>query len=340
MSNSPELFIAPCSREHKTETFEHFEDTVLNGVNAETYPEIKKSGLSGTVSVWGVVSGNVTHWEQLESGDVILFYTKSGVYTHLAEVVGTQQNEEIGGKLWRTYDGNRLVRDLEEPWPFLIYLSNVQRVDIPAKEIHEALDYSMKYPQGFMRPTDERQNSLLEKFGSVESFLGQYTREPLSGATPSVEDVINRLNKDIKKEPALTMDRDRTDTQRTIEQSAFRQRIRELYGNCCAVCGAGRRSPHGSPEIEAVHIYQRDRNSSNDLRNGITLCKLHQWAFDVGWFSLQNDLEILVRNASEQQGYEEFSRLEGQRIRLPQKEAYKPHPKYLQAHRTIHEFST
>lgn len=338
MSDSPEIFIAPCSREHKTETFEHFQDTVLNGIEIEPYPEMKKAGFDSRVSIWGVVSGNATHWEQLESGDIILFYTKSGVYTHLAEVVETQRNEDIGKRLWTTYDGNRLVRDLEEPWPFLIYLNNVQRIDMPAEDLHSALDYSMEYPQGFMRPTDARQKSLLKKHGSVEKFLEQYTREPLSGTIPSIEETIANLNKKTKQEPVLTANRNRTATQRSIRTSAFRRRVREIYDSSCAVCGAGRKSPHGSPEIEAVHIYPRDRNGSNDIRNGLALCKLHQWAFNVGWFSLQDNLDVLARDAPAKRGHEEFSRLDGQRIRLPQQNRSEPHPKFLEAHRAIHGF--
>ncbi|WP_226007970.1 hypothetical protein [Natrinema salinisoli] len=73
------------------------------------------------------------------------------------------------------YDGGRIVANKEEPWPFVIYLDRVRRIDLPAEELHEALGYSMEYPQGFMRPTDERFETLRAKHGSVRSFLDSYT---------------------------------------------------------------------------------------------------------------------------------------------------------------------
>ncbi len=30
----------------------------------------------------------------------------------------------------------------------------------------------------------------------------------------------------------------------------------------------------------------------DDIWNGIALCHLHHWAFDVGWFALLNDYNI------------------------------------------------
>jgi putative restriction endonuclease len=335
---SPQLFIAPCSREHKSQTFEHFRNTVLDGVETDAYPSLKADGLSGTVGIWGVVSGNATHWEKLDPGDVILFYTKSGVYTHLAEVVGAGHDASVGDKLWTTYDGKRLVRDLEEPWPYLIYLANVQRVDVPAAELHDALGYDMEYPQGFMRPTDERQQTLVNSFGSVQAFLRQYTDGELTGSSPSIAEMMRELDDLLAGDPPLERDRSYTETEHLVRSSAFRRRVRQLYDGACAVCGAGRTSPDGAPEPEAAHIYPRGRGGSDDLRNGLPLCKLHHWAFDVGWFSIADDLELLVRDAPDRRGYEEFSRLDGQMLRRPEDERGRPHPKFLRAHRRIHEF--
>jgi putative restriction endonuclease len=90
MSEEKQIFLAPCSREYKNKTYEHFESTVLDGLDTDTYLKIKSSGFDEKVSVWGTVSGNEVHWKQLNAGDIVLFYTKSGVYTHLAEVVDTE----------------------------------------------------------------------------------------------------------------------------------------------------------------------------------------------------------------------------------------------------------
>jgi len=338
MSREPEIFIAPCSREYKTQTFRHFQNKVIDGVDTDEYPAIKRSGFDGKIGTWGVVSGNKTHWERLTTGDVILFYTESGVYTHLAEVVDTDYNETLGDDLWKTYDGNRLVNDLEEPWPYLIYLSNVQRVDIPADELHGALDYSMDYPQGFMRPTDKRQKTLKNKHGSVEGFLQQYTTTSLSGSILNINETLDRLNAKLNKEPELKAEKTHTRTQQIVRSSAFRRKIYDIYDETCVVCGARRASPDGYPEIEAAHIYPKSEDGNDDIRNGLGLCKLHHWAFGVGWLSIADDYDLLVKDARQRQGFEEFNRLSGQRIRLPENERLRPHPKFLRAHRSIHEF--
>ena len=80
------------------------------------------------------------------------------------------------------------------------------------------------------------------------------------------------------------------------------------------------------------------KGGSDDVRNGIALCKLHHWAFDSGWFSLSDDHEILVKDASERNGYHEFKQFEGDQIRLPDEEEAHPHPMFLEEHRKIHTF--
>ncbi|QFU84276.1 hypothetical protein [Natronorubrum aibiense] len=169
-----ELYIAPCSREHKEHTYRYFRETVLNPVSPDHFEPLREAGFETPTSIWGVVSGNRTHWESIDQGDALVFYTKSGMYTHAAVVTHTEKNQELAEELWEPYDGGRIVADKEEPWSFMIYLDRVRRIDLPAEELHEALGYSMEYPQGFMRPTDERFETLRAKHGSVRSFLDSY----------------------------------------------------------------------------------------------------------------------------------------------------------------------
>lgn len=75
--------------------------------------------------------------------------------------------------------------------------------------------------------------------------------------------------------------------------------MKQAYDHTCAVCGASRFSPEGNPEIEAAHIYPKRQDGSDDVRNGVALCKLHHWAFDTGWLSLSDEHEVLVKSATE-----------------------------------------
>jgi putative restriction endonuclease len=67
---------------------------------------------------------------------------------------------------------------------------------------------------------------------------------------------------------------------RIARSRAFRTAVTAAYGNCCAMCGGGARSPIGASEVEAAHVIPRAQKGSDDVRNGIALCRLHHWAFD------------------------------------------------------------
>lgn len=100
-----ELYIAPCSREHKEQTYRYFRETVLNPVSPDHFEPLREAGFETLTSIWGVVSGNQTHWESIDQGDVQVFYTKSGTYTHAAVVTDTEENQQLAEELWEPYDG-------------------------------------------------------------------------------------------------------------------------------------------------------------------------------------------------------------------------------------------
>jgi putative restriction endonuclease len=336
MAREPELFIAPCSRKYKDEAYRNFEDTALNGVLVDEY-NISVGATSGRVPVWGVVSGNKGYWEQLQQGDLVLFYTMGGIYTHAARVHSTEQNEKLGDSIWTTYDGNRLVRDLEEPWPFLIYFYDVKRVDIPVEDIHPLIGWASDYPQRFTRVGDEGQKWVREKFGSIPAYIQAYASDKRVSESDAVEDMKTELLGQTASAPQLTADDVlTTEGTRTVRRQAFREAILELYDERCVVCGARRYSPSGNPAIEAAHIYPKSENGADDVRNGIALCKTHHWAFDVGWFGLRDDNTLLVRDADDIPNYEEFKKLSNRRIRLPESSEHQPHPIFKQAHRELH----
>jgi len=85
-------------------------------------------------------------------------------------------------------------------------------------------------------------------------------------------------------------------TQETkLRSRAFRLLIKEAYNYKCAVCGMKIHSPNGSSwEVEAAHIVPRGANGKDDIWNGLALCRLHHWAFDVGWFTLTDNFRILA----------------------------------------------
>lgn len=125
----------------------------------------------------------------------------------------------------------------------------------------------------------------------------------------------------------------------TPRDAAFRGWIREMYGRRCAVCQLALVSPNGTPEVQSAHIYPKAKKGSDDPRNGICLCRLHHWAFDVGWFSISDDLTIIVRDTlPQEESYNFLLKYLGRKISAPLQEHLAPAPLFLSAHRNLHGF--
>jgi len=142
-----------------------------------------------------------------------------------------------------------------------------------------------------------------------------------------------------QKNPTLTDTSFYTEARRKARYKVFTNRIRTIYCYSCAVCGKKRFTRSNNPEIESSHIYPKEKDGADDFRNGIALCRLHHWAFDGGLFSIKDDYSIVVEERiKNDSNYEEISRFEGKKIRLPEDKELEPHPIYLSAHRRIHGF--
>jgi HNH endonuclease len=129
-----------------------------------------------------------------------------------------------------------------------------------------------------------------------------------------------------------------------LRHRAFKLAVREAYDFKCAVCGMKIYSPNTLQwEVEAVHIVPHSKNGKDDLLNGLALCHLHHWAFDVGWFTLEDNFNILasrkIKDLSPDFGklgnYDFIGQLskENYRISLPHQQDIYPHPNAIKWHR-------
>jgi hypothetical protein len=129
-----------------------------------------------------------------------------------------------------------------------------------------------------------------------------------------------------------------------LRNRAFKQAVKEEYDFRCAVCGMKIYSPGTLQwEVEAVHIVPHSKNGKDDLLNGLALCRLHHWAFDVGWFTLEDNYEILasrkIKDLSTDLGklgnYDFIRQLSKAdlKISLPREQDIQPHPTAIKWHR-------
>jgi len=129
-----------------------------------------------------------------------------------------------------------------------------------------------------------------------------------------------------------------------LRSRAFKQIIKEAYDFKCAVCGMKIYSPNTLLwEVEVAHIVPHSANGKDDILNGLALCRLHHWAFDVGWFTLEDNFRILasrkIKDLSSDFGKMENYDFIGQLskeyrvISLPKEQNMHPHPNAIKWHR-------
>ncbi len=131
------------------------------------------------------------------------------------------------------------------------------------------------------------------------------------------------------------------DRKKRVSQNIVNARLKDFstavhrqYGYACALCGEGLRTPNGGFEVEAAHIVPVASNGPDDVRNGLSLCRQHHWAFDRGMWSLGDDYKVIVPEQvvalPENQSLTTWS---GHMMRFPSDIDLRPHPVALDWHR-------
>ena len=120
-----------------------------------------------------------------------------------------------------------------------------------------------------------------------------------------------------------------------IRSAGFRKAIMRLYKYTCAVCRLCIITTDGESATEAAHIIPFRISQNDDVRNGISLCKLHHWAFDTGLISLSRTYRVVVSRLIVEQGPMEWrlTKLRGKSILLPEHDQLHPAQDALDWHR-------
>jgi len=129
-----------------------------------------------------------------------------------------------------------------------------------------------------------------------------------------------------------------------IRTRGFRQAVIEAYDYKCAFCEMKVYSPDTlSWEVEAAHIVPHSSMGKDDILNGLALCHLHHWAFDAGWFTIQEDYKIKVSQKVSslpsnfgRMGDYDFIRIlssKSYKIILPERKEIYPHQNSIKWHR-------
>ena len=166
---------------------------------------------------------------------------------------------------------------------------------------------------------EERQNIRRQKIVEYSESLIENTKCPFSLYNPQKQIV------SIQRKTA-------------VRKAGFRQAIMQIYDHTCAVCGL-RICIDGKSITDAAHIAPFHKFHNDDVRNGISLCKSHHWAFDEGLISLDSlddTYKIIISPSIPQCESTEwlFTKLKGEKIaQLPDDKQQYPAQEALEWHR-------
>lgn len=131
---------------------------------------------------------------------------------------------------------------------------------------------------------------------------------------------------------------DLKDTDRIfVRNAAFRRNVVKLYDQRCAFCKMRVVSWDGLNIVDGAHIQPFSEFRNDRFTNGLALCKNHHWAFDRGWFGVDDNYQILIPwdRFTEEAALEsrEMGNFRGERIDLPREENFMPSLDGLRWHR-------
>jgi putative restriction endonuclease len=115
-----------------------------------------------------------------------------------------------------------------------------------------------------------------------------------------------------------------------VHQQQFRYLVLGAYRRQCAMC----RLRH-SPLLDAAHILpDRDERGRPEIPNGLSLCKIHHGAYDVGILGVDPDYRVHLREdiLEEHDGpmlKHGLQEMHGQLIQVPAAEVKRPNRDYL-----------
>ena len=155
------------------------------------------------------------------------------------------------------------------------------------------------------------------------------------GYITEFEEKVERLARSVECEVAI----DETVTSR-IESApdnmaalfnavSFRDFIMYGYDNLCAITGTVIRY-ESYMNLEAAHIKPKSHGGVYLPNNGMALCRDLHWAFDKGFFTLNDDLCVVVHPQITSEYLNSFN---GKRIRVPRNQFFMPNLDNVRYHR-------
>ncbi|MCE4543233.1 HNH endonuclease [Caballeronia sp. PC1] len=147
-------------------------------------------------------------------------------------------------------------------------------------------------------------------------------------------DILDAVGLALDDEAALTAC-DGINVARRRRDPEFRSDVLTAYQYRCALCDLDLRIGNMTIGLEAAHIMWHQANGPDVVENGIALCCLHHKLFDIGAFTLSDDLRVLVsEKAHGTQRFDEvLLRHHGGPLNAPVRREHHPEQRFIDWHR-------
>lgn len=304
----------------------------------------------GEMNCWGAPVGAISTMKHMRPGDTVLLLESFAVGSDVGAVGQVAEFwpvelPELSQVLWG-----------ESRFPYIFFF-NADRISLTWEKLKSVLQYGAKYrTSDFVLVKSER----IAQLGGAAEVLRQVLQLPETMTASNLANEIKELKaeapdvsvvefgnalKEIAAQttnpvPSLTdvQNMVTTTTTRAARRAAFRYEVRQAYAGRCAMCGSKLHCPNGKLEGQAAHIYPKEKHGADDVRNGLFLCRLHHWAFDVGWLSISDELKIISRPLPDTHDFAAVRSVVGKSLAEPLHVASRPHPLFVSEHRKLHGF--
>ena len=200
------------------------------------------------------------------------------------------------------------------------------------KALDEVIDYAYLDNELFTLINKPEERLILQKI-LIDTWFAE-KQEEISQLfdIDAFEEVQNKL----KESGGSIYDPEELDTEDKviIRDDAFRKVLISIYDYKCAFCGIRIIDKNSKNTVDGSHIKPFYIFHDDRICNGLSLCKNHHWAFDQGWFSVDENYKIIVDYSIEEitPNNRSIKEFEGEQLILPNQTFYYPSKECLKWH--------
>jgi len=277
---------------------------VFDNFSSELHGELEAIRQNvGNFYCWGATPGenNIPNWERLQTGDFLLGYFHKS-FRCITSAVAKYHNLEFARRLWG-------LNDEKQTWEYMYFLTHPTYISVLLEEFADIFGGGY---QGFAHVSDDKIQTIVETYGSIENFVeqrlgvGNVSPEnpiappqptPPPPAKPNIEDEITKISKEQNQAGVFQPDNQEDARERTIRsivirrgQPDFRRKLLLAYGEQCAI------TQFDSPTaLEAAHIAPYKGDHTNHVTNGLLLRSDIHTLFDCGLLAINtSDMTVVI----------------------------------------------